>query len=1069
MRKTRMKFNLKTITILVLTLSFAFAPVFGSVHAMSYNYDFWKNIIPSAEGLAHQDTYYADSFSYYKNNEYEAVVKEIKTIVEDNNLDQIKDLVVDKAYKEITSEDYANARNLVNASVIAPTQKDRLNQLLEEKKEFEADPNLYQKIIFDNITDVEVYGDKIYILATPGDGVKLSNITGTTTVANTTQLIVVNTDMEWELCKSEFVLTSDVKQIIDNYYQWFSLRFSSVAVGDHHVIALDTSGNLWTWGKNDKGQLGVDPGVLPSSSEPYQLTWIGDSSAIKYQAVYATKDTSIALDSTGNVYVWGSNENNLLAQANSVASSYVPTKVNFPSKTTISSVSTADDHIYAIDSNNNVWAWGNGNDGLLLEGFSGKYSQPQKIIDKAANATDETIPALSTIVAGPNHTIGIDGDKELWVWGKNDQGQLGLGSVSESVLVPTKLTIYKHGVKVKANSVAVGENHTLVVDSVASLWGFGNNDQLQLGIAVENQATPNLIDDELEYSKVSAYGNTSYAITANYHAYSFGQNVNNLLGINTTEEHVGLTYIETTALSTIVATSDACLALDADDRLWVWGTNDIKLGNGSTEDVRLPQYKKRELILKNISLSELIKSDVYERAVYVASSKNENEASAILRNAAGLTIDEAFIYIADTENSRILKVNKETLLVDDVCLTPNDSTFKNLSLDSSVDQGDKARQFRPTKVAVDKTGRIYCIANQIYEGIIEYNRQGNFNRYLGKNEVVVNPIKDALQNFLSEAQLASFALTLPPLFTNINISDDQFIYATSYPDSEDPLAQKMVKAINTSGKDVMKRNGYVTPDGDAVYLSASNNPNAIIGSSNLVDVAINTSGNFTVVDEVRGRLFTYDSEGNLLYIAGNQPGGNKQTSTGGLSENIIKPVGIDYLYRSYISGTGEVVDEEIIVVADAASKSIMFFQTTEFGKLVNQATAAYSKGVDTSEKAEAVRLIWEEVIKRNSNYELAYLGIGKCLLVESDYVAEKDEQLKLYQQAMENFKLAHSSTYYSKAYSRYRDQVLKDNFNLIMTAAVIVVIAIVGGSVAKAVLDKNKKKKAGKLPVEGDE
>ena len=52
----------KSFTIIALVFSFFFAPVFGSVKAMSYNYDFWKNIIPSAEGLAHQDTYYADSF-----------------------------------------------------------------------------------------------------------------------------------------------------------------------------------------------------------------------------------------------------------------------------------------------------------------------------------------------------------------------------------------------------------------------------------------------------------------------------------------------------------------------------------------------------------------------------------------------------------------------------------------------------------------------------------------------------------------------------------------------------------------------------------------------------------------------------------------------------------------------------------------------------------------------------------------------------------------------------------------------------------------------------------------------
>jgi hypothetical protein len=60
----------KNLIMITLVLGFFFAPVFESASAMSYNYDFWKNIIPSAEGIAHQDTYYGESFEYYKNDEY---------------------------------------------------------------------------------------------------------------------------------------------------------------------------------------------------------------------------------------------------------------------------------------------------------------------------------------------------------------------------------------------------------------------------------------------------------------------------------------------------------------------------------------------------------------------------------------------------------------------------------------------------------------------------------------------------------------------------------------------------------------------------------------------------------------------------------------------------------------------------------------------------------------------------------------------------------------------------------------------------------------------------------------
>ena len=64
---------------------------------------------------------------------------------------------------------------------------------------------------------------------------------------------------------------------------------------------------------------------------------------------------------------------------------------------------------------------------------------------------------------------------------------------------------------------------------------------------------------------------------------------------------------------------------------------------------------------------------------------------------------------------------------------------------------------------------------------------------------------------------------------------------------------------------------------------------------------------------------------------------------------------------------------------------------------------------------------------------------------------------------MANFKLAHSGTYYSKAFGRYRDQVLKDNFSWIMTGAVVLVLAYTGYIVYKTV----KKRQAKKIRVEG--
>ena len=1057
----------KVFAIITLVLGFFFAPVFQSASAMTYNYDFWKNIIPSAEGIAHQDTYYADAFKYHKNDDHQEVSAKLAQLLDTFGLDDIKQLVSKEDYKTITSDDYNNANALVNQHYeLSSSVKAQIKILIAQKQELESDTNLYKKIDFNSITDIQVYGDKIYILSTPIAS-NITNITGTYKVSEMTQLIVVNSNLEWEECRQEFAITDSVKQAFDNYYQWNRLSFDSVATGKNHTLAVDTSGNLWAWGSNEYGQLGLDPNQTNYLSTPTQVSWIGDASGIKYTSVYATNDTSFAVDSSGRLWGFGKNDHCLINKDENLEYSY--TKLNAFPEGTVKSVSVADDHVYVIDSQNKIYSWGDNSDNLLLESELTTQNVPLVAnikfvrVDTINNKEIELVP--TTIVTSKTHTVMIDDEGSLWVWGHNEKGQLGLGH-NDFVAMPLQVNLRKNNVSVKVASIALGDEHTAIVDKLGGLWTFGSNSHYQLGFNndVTSLSTPYAYDHDIEYTKVYAFGNSTFAIDMENNSYVFGQNDAYQLSFETESNKVEYTKISGISHSVVTGSSDGMFSLDASNRLWVWGTSTTKLGLENTGAVKEPVYSEHSLELKNIALSRLENSDIYKRAVYVAYSQDETIAAVYLRSAAGIAVNESAVYISDTQNSRILKVNRETFVVEDVCLTPNNSTFKQLNLDSSVYQPATLRQFKPTKVTVSPTGRVYAIAEQVYEGIIEFNKQGDYNRYLGQNDVVANPLKELLRDYLTEEQLAAFALTLPPLFTSISTDSKGFIYATSYPDTESGniAGQNMVKAINTSGKDSMKRNGYVLPNGDAKYVSSSQNANAILGPSYLVDVTINTSGNFTVIDEVRGRLFTYDSDGNLLYIAGDQPGGTKQNASG-LSENIIKPVAIDYLYRTYVDDKGNKTQDEFIIVADQQSKSIMFYVTTEFGRLVNQATAAYTAGVDTAEKAQAVRSVWEEVRQRNTNYELAYLGIGKCLLVESDYVETKEEQLKLYQEAMENFKLAHNGTYYSKAFGRYRDQVLKDNFAWIMTGGVILVVGFVGLTVYKTI----KKNQAKKIKVQG--
>lgn len=407
------------------------------------------------------------------------------------------------------------------------------------------------------------------------------------------------------------------------------------------------------------------------------------------------------------------------------------------------------------------------------------------------------------------------------------------------------------------------------------------------------------------------------------------------------------------------------------------------------------------------------------------------ETYVYLYSAQGVYIKGHYLYLADTMNSRIFRADIDNeYIIDEVYLTPNDITFFQLA--SEEDQST-ALVFQPAKIAIDSDGRVYTISSNTYQGIIEYKQNGEFNRFLGKNLVT----KRSWWTFLlSEAQYQKLALNLPSQFTNLVIDDRDLIYATCRPNAASTtVAAEMIKLINTSGSDVLVRNGYVKPDGDVKYMSYVKP--AITGPSIFVGITVNDARIFSVVDQTRGRIFSYDDEGNLLYVSG---------EFGDLSNNIKLPAGLVYYEHD---------DQEYVLVLDQGSHSLIIFETTEFGKLVNDATRLY-----LNNDIDKARVKWEEVVKMNSNYELGYVGIGKSILRNANTAQDPKEKLALYKEAMDYFTLGHNKVYYSNAYKQYRNIILKNNFGLFMTGIVIVAVVGIGVGILSRHNRKLKQKKA---------
>ena len=361
---------------------------------------------------------------------------------------------------------------------------------------------------------------------------------------------------------------------------------------------------------------------------------------------------------------------------------------------------------------------------------------------------------------------------------------------------------------------------------------------------------------------------------------------------------------------------------------------------------------------------------------------------------------EDLIYLSDTGNNQVVILDAETYKVVQVISSPTDQVFSG-------------KTFSPTKVVTDSAGRIYVISDGVYEGIILLSNKGEFMRFVGVNYTSMS-FWDALwRNMATEEQRKQMTSILQTEFKNFTIDSQGFIYTVSRAVENTETGTiddtAMIKRINQAGKDVLIRNGYSVPKGDLVTIKTGANK----GGSTFSGITVNEYGVYTVVDTKGGRLFTYDKEGNLLYVSAGK--GSEVT-------DLENPVAVRY-------------QGDNLLVLEKNNRVVIRYTPTEVGAMINKAVKYQAVGDLESASEE-----WQNVINQNPNYELAYVGVGKTYLDSERYL-----------DAMEYFKTGFNVEYYSKAYKLYRDDIVKRYFPYVMTLVFVGVVAKLGYSAYKSI------------------
>lgn len=370
------------------------------------------------------------------------------------------------------------------------------------------------------------------------------------------------------------------------------------------------------------------------------------------------------------------------------------------------------------------------------------------------------------------------------------------------------------------------------------------------------------------------------------------------------------------------------------------------------------------------------------------------------KTVAGETV-EGRIFVCDTNANRIVTFDLN-------------GNFESIIPQPESELFDEGAVYKPVAVAVDQYDRLYVVSSTTYQGIIVMTDTGDFTGFIGAQKVVISAWDRIWRRFQTDEQRALSQSYVSTEFNNITLMGD-FIYVTTSSIKEDNVLSAIssksksgdyapVKMLNAAGTEIMRRNGFYPPSGE-IDVKKTKVSDTIYGASTVVDVACGPEKTWSIVDQKRSKVFTYDYDGNLLFAFGD---------TGRQLGNISS------------KGLGGIVYQgDNMLLLDKTAKSFTVYERTEYGDILinalrNQNERRYDQAIDD----------WMEILKRNSNFDAAYIGIGNALYRSNNL-----------EEALDYYRSAYDTENYSIAYKDLRRDWMSKFIILIPIVVVVICIA----------------------------
>ncbi|OHE91325.1 hypothetical protein CORC01_13354 [Colletotrichum orchidophilum] len=318
-----------------------------------------------------------------------------------------------------------------------------------------------------------------------------------------------------------------------------------ISAGGMHCAALTNNGEVLTWGVNDDGALGrVKPPDAPEEGPQDMLDPFESTPGLvlfKYDVdivqVATTNSACFTLTAQGNVYGWGSfaaGDGNFGFLYDKPPQTIEPEPVLIPGLENIVELAGGANHVLALTKDGDVFAWGSGEQNELGRRLLARRRFESLVPQRVGLPRHRTVK----VFAGSHHSFAIDVHGKVWAFGLNNFGQCGIPTREDTgfttIITPTIVkSLEKHSI----HHMACGLHHSIACTDKGEVLVWGRCDDGQMGIDLNIVPHDDIILDSRVQSAVfvAAGIDNCFAVSRHGEVLAWGFSASYNTGLGTTD------------------------------------------------------------------------------------------------------------------------------------------------------------------------------------------------------------------------------------------------------------------------------------------------------------------------------------------------------------------------------------------------------------------------------------------------------------------------------------------------------------------------------------------------------